>query len=81
MKIVDIISLDYNMSSESHNLFSDLKRAAEEADILDAAGHDGIRAEFIDEAELSKEALRFVDTGTPCHLYKRKDGKFGVTRK
>ena len=81
MKIIDVISLDYNGSNESHNLHRTIEAAVEETERLIGAGHEKVRAEFVDEEKFSKEALRLVGTGTPCHLYKRKDGKYGVTRK
>ena len=81
MKIIDVISLDYNGVSESHLFCSTAEEAAKQSAEVEMAGHEGVRAEFLDKEELSSNALKVVGTGIPVHVYRRKDGKLGVSRK
>lgn len=81
MTIIDVISKDYDGRSESHNLQRTIGAADREARILKTSGHEDVRAEFIDEKCLSKRAKALIGTGIPCHLYRREDGRFGVTGK
>ena len=81
MKIIDIVSVDYNGTTESHIFCSTAEEADRQSAEVEMAGHEGVRAEFLDKDELSSNALRFVDTGVPVHVYRRKDGRLGVSRK